>query len=533
MKLFRKTALASAVAVMATGLASLPAQAAVGASWADTATRTIDLTGLQSLGALSNGTLLTVNINLALQHRDELDAYVAEVRRPGSPAYGQFLTPAEFSARYSPSPQSVQRVSDYLRAAGFTNLSVSANRTIISAVGSAAVIRSAFNTEIAQFKLGDRTAFANTRPVRVPASLSGIVLSVVGLQTVHQAHLSQANSSATATSYQPTQLAKAYGADSLSPATSESVGVLLWGSPDNAISNLNDYAASNGYGTVNLQTVEPGATSRATADGTLEWSMDTQTILGVTGGVASMTLFVGASNSDSDLETVMNDVVTQQSGYVRNINNSWDGCERTAHSTGFMAAVDQILEQASSQGQVFFFSTGDSGSNGCSSRVAAVGYPSSSPYAVAVGGTSLYTNSDGSYSSESAWSGGGGGISSFEAAPSWQSAALGNSMREVPDIAFDGDPATGVTLSVHGHALQGSGGTSLSSPIAVALWTRLNANMGALGFPGAFFYDVLPSSVFHDVTTGSNGAYSAGPGYDLTTGQGSMDISAVLGFFTN
>jgi len=92
-------------------------------------------------------------------------------------------------------------------------------------------------------------------------------------------------------------------------------------------------------------------------------------------------------------------------------------------------------------------------------------------------------------------------------------------MRQIPDIAFDASPATGVNFINYGDLITGVGGTSLSAPIATAMWARLNATVGGLGFANNMIYGVLPDSVFHDVTSGNNGAYDAGAGYDRVTGQ--------------
>ncbi len=79
--------------------------------------------------------------------------------------------------------------------------------------------------------------------------------------------------------------------------------------------------------------------------------------------------------------------------------------------------------------------------------------PASSPYAVAVGGTDLFSNVDGTYLGEQAWQSGGGGVSQFEYSPSWEqrvqpvgTTAAGYSFRGVPDVAYDAALETGALL---------------------------------------------------------------------------------------
>ncbi|WP_165075719.1 proprotein convertase P-domain-containing protein [Paludisphaera rhizosphaerae] len=183
-------------------------------------------------------------------------------------------------------------------------------------------------------------------------------------------------------------------------------------------------------------------------------------------------------------------------------------------------------------GVTFLASTGDSG--------APAGYPAYSPNVVAVGGTTLSVASDGTYVSESGWSSGGGGISKYESKPSYQSAVTQSSTkRTTPDVSLDANPSSGV--AVYDSYSQGSaapwiqvGGTSASSPMwagLVAIADQGRAIAGQSSMDGATqtlpaLY-AAPSSVFHDITSGSNG-YSAGSGYDLVTGLGSPIVPSVV-----
>ncbi|MFI5377668.1 MAG: Ig-like domain-containing protein [Tepidisphaerales bacterium] len=177
-------------------------------------------------------------------------------------------------------------------------------------------------------------------------------------------------------------------------------------------------------------------------------------------------------------------------------------------------------------GVTFLASTGDNGAPG--------GYPATSPNVVAVGGTTLTVDASGNYVSESGWSGSGGGISSYENQPTYQKGVVTQSStrRTIPDVAFDANPSSGVSVcdsydfgtSTPWTVL---GGTSLSSPcwagiIAVADQARSLSGLGPLDgiaktLPRLYS---MSSSAYHDIVTGSNG-YSAGAGYDLVTGRGS------------
>ena len=182
-------------------------------------------------------------------------------------------------------------------------------------------------------------------------------------------------------------------------------------------------------------------------------------------------------------------------------------------------------------------------------------YPGVSPYVVSVGGTTLLTNiGSGTYNAEVAWYGSGGGMSVSENAPFWQAGVVAPTAtkagyKEVPDVAMDADPNTGAGIYVNG-ALTGVGGTSLSSPLSLGVWARLETYHGnKLGFAAPLLYkeyknfttynatasQYLPPTPpvgaltqriggFHAILTGSNGT-PALPGYDTTNGVGTFDIS--------
>jgi kumamolisin len=157
---------------------------------------------------------------------------------------------------------------------------------------------------------------------------------------------------------------------------------------------------------------------------------------------------------------------------------------------------------------------------------------------LACGGTTLKVNTDGSFDSETVWNNGtsgstGGGVSDVFPRPAWQAAAgVPATGRGVPDVAANADPRTGYQVLIDGSASV-LGGTSAVAPLWAALVARLaQATGGPLtGFVPALYAGVSPGSPatgFHDVTVGTNGAYSAGPGWDACTGLGSPDGAALL-----
>jgi kumamolisin len=196
-----------------------------------------------------------------------------------------------------------------------------------------------------------------------------------------------------------------------------------------------------------------------------------------------------------------------------------------------LSVANALMMKAANSGISICVATGDNGSNdGVGGTSNNVDFPSCSPYCVAVGGTSLVSNSSTNvYTSatvEKAWSGGGGGFSGVYSKPAWQSSVSGTS-RSTPDISSNADPNTGVSyyISNNNYII---GGTSIAAPTVAALFACINLKQ----FANPLLY-ALPSSCFHDITTGSNGAYSCKPGYDNCTGFGSMNGSSLAPALAN
>jgi subtilase family serine protease len=166
---------------------------------------------------------------------------------------------------------------------------------------------------------------------------------------------------------------------------------------------------------------------------------------------------------------------------------------------------------------VFFASSGDNGTG--------ASWPASSPYVVAVGGTTLLLNADGNFKKETAWNGSGGGVSAYEKEPSYQadySIPKSAGWRAVPDVSYDADPASGFPI-IRGGVWRTVGGTSAGAPQWAAIST-LGSGAGNINF----YNDKASAnsaSYFRDITSGTNGdcgyLCKARKHYDYVTGLGS------------
>ncbi len=241
-----------------------------------------------------------------------------------------------------------------------------------------------------------------------------------------------------------------------------------------------------------------------------EIALDVEWAHGMAPG-AKILLVEANSNSFSDLNKAL-DYARSAAGVVT-VSASWGGDEYSSESSNDV----HFTTPNGHQGITFTVAAGDNG--------APAEYPSSSPDVLSVGGSTLRLSSTGAWSSESVWSGGGGGASSFEGLPSFQS-GLGLSSRGTPDVTYNANPNTGFAVydSYGSGGWAVYGGTSAGAPqwaalIAIADQGRALNGQSSLANVESILYG-LSRSDFHDVTSGSNGI-RASSGYDLASGLGS------------
>jgi subtilase family serine protease len=240
---------------------------------------------------------------------------------------------------------------------------------------------------------------------------------------------------------------------------------------------------------------------------------------------AKIYLVEANSNQNSDLFAAVSVAVANGASVV---SMSWSEAEISSETS-----LDSYFQ---AQHVTFVAASGDGG------RAAGTQYPAASPYVVAVGGTSLTISSTGAWVSETAWSDSGGGQSAFETEPAYQMGVQTSGKRGVPDVAYDGNPGTGIpsysswacSQCVTGWSQWG--GTSIGTPQWAALFAIANAERHAaskakLTQPQVDLYPVAEGD-YHDIVSGTNGSCgalcTAVVGYDYVTGLGSPKANLVI-----
>ncbi len=325
--------------------------------------------------------------------------------------------------------------------------------------------------------------------------------------------------------YIPAQIRNAYGINSLA-ANGSGVTLAIVDAYDdpNIFNDLATFKSTFNITGCSLTKVnQNGGTRypRTNSGWALEISLDVEWACAVAPG-ANLLLVEASSNSFTNLIAA----VDYAASHAKVVSMSWGGSEFSSE-TGYDSHFNV-------SGVAFFASSGDNG--------AGVIYPSSSPYVIGVGGTTLPLDSSGNLTgSETAWSGSGGGISAYESEPGYQSAfPILNSggKRGIPDVSYDADPNTGVavydTTSYNGQkGWFQVGWTSMGSPqwagLAALADQGRSQSLSSNNLSSSAVYNAAASAVYaanyRDITSGTNGSCgtncTAASGYDLVTGLGS------------
>jgi kumamolisin len=501
-------------------------------------------------------------LTLVLRRRAELPAEIV--------AGPTVLTSDELAERYGADPADVDLVRRTLASLGLDIAAVHAGSRRVKVAGTLGDLASAFGTtleKVTSQNLGGRTVTYRYRegPLYVPAALAGIVLAVLGLDTRPQARAHfrpRAAAAPQGTTYPPNQVADIYQFPAGTTGAGQTIAVIELGGGFST-SDLDTYFDGLGLAVPSITAVSvDGAANAPGSDPTgadVEVALDID-VIGAAAPGAAQVVYFAPNNGDQGFVDAISDAAHASPAPIV-ISISWGQSEDAWTAQG-RSAMDAAMADAAALGITVCVAAGDNGSgDGVTDGQVHVDFPASSPNALACGGTKLIADpSTGVISSEVVWNetaanegAGGGGVSDQFALPSWQatagvparaggsgaggsgaggSGAGGSGGRGVPDVAGNADPVTGYQIMSGGQA-QVVGGTSAVAPLWAALISRLAQVTGQrFGLLQPTLYaGVTPGTDvpgLRDITSGNNGAYAAGPGYDACTGLGSPDGTALL-----
>lgn len=480
----------------------------------------------------------TVYVTVVLRRRQ------AELPRLGS----ETVSRQDFAQLYGADPADVRRMEQFAADNNLTIVEVNLARRAVRLSGTVANMNEAFATELRIFQSPAGNFRGRTGQLFVPIDLSEIIVGVFGLDERPQARtcirrLLVGPRAAGDISYAPNAVAELYNFPTAGSGSGETVAIIELGGGYRA-SDLTAYFKTLGIAkpTVTAVAVD-GAHNTPVGDPN---SADGEVLLDieVVGAIASkarMAVYF-APNTDQGFLDAITTAVHDTVRHPSVISISWGGPESSWTSQS-LKAFDQAFEDAALLGVTVCCASGDDGSaDGVNDGKVHVDFPASSPNVLACGGTRLESSS-GKITKETVWNEGsgngasGGGVSETFPLPSYQSKAkvpvsLNSSHfkgRGVPDVAGDADPATGYQIHVDGHDAV-FGGTSAVAPLWAALVALLNEQLQKpVGFLNPKLYAGLPHPEgLSDITSGNNGAYKAGTGWDACTGLGSPNGQALL-----
>jgi kumamolisin len=465
-----------------------------------------------------------------------------------APARRTYVDREDFARTYGADPVDVAAVERFALDAGAIVLDADLARRSVVIEGTLASLAAAFEAKLSIFEAGGTKYRGRTGVLTVPSALADVVVGVFGLDERPQAraHFRRLLRPATAASasFTPPQVAQAYDFPS-GDGTGQTIALIELGGGF-AQSDLDTYFSGLGIATPKVTSVGvDGAANAPTGDPN---SADAEVLLDieVAGSIAPGANIVVyfAPNTDQGFLDAVTTAIHDAQNAPHIVSISWGGPESSWTAQSF-TNFDAAFTDAGTLGVTVLVAAGDGGSSdGLSDGSAHVDFPASSPHVLACGGTRLTANGA-KIVSEVVWNDGasggatGGGVSDAFGLPAWQQGAKvppsvnsgGRVGRGVPDVAGDADPDTGYDTYVDGTSGV-IGGTSAVAPLWAALVARLNQHATQpLGFVNPTLY--ANGAAFHDITSGNNGAYSAGPGWDACTGLGSPNGTALAALFAS
>ena len=521
----------------------------------------------------------------------DLDKLLADLQNPKSPNFHQFLTPQEFGLRFGPSDQDVADAANWLKSHGFRIEEIANSKLWINFSGNVQLVEQAFQTNIRQFEVDGQIHYANATDPSIPRAFSGLVEGVVSLHDFplkHDANLhqlppdfTQANGT---NALAPGDFATIYNLTPLYNAGIDGTGqtIAIVGRTDIVLGDVQFFRSSfllpakdpvfihNGNAPGDLHGIE-----ESEADLDVEWS-------GAVAKNATIDFVISKSTHTSDGVSLSAQFIVNNN-LAPVMSTSFGLCEQSLGATG-NTFWNNLWTQAATQGITSLVSSGDSGAAGCDADTAltgtiqAVSGISSTPNNIAVGGTQFNdgaggfwaaaNNPDGSSAlgpiPEIVWNESGtipvtgkdlfatgGGVSTIYAKPAYQAGpgVPADGFRDVPDVALNSAGHTPY-LIIQGHTanvsgLVGASGTSAAAPSFAGIMALVVQKTGArqgnantVLYPMAATQFAGGAAVFNDITSGNNSVpgvagFSAGVGYDQTTGWGSVNAATLVNTWNN
>jgi kumamolisin len=518
-----------------------------------------------------------IQISLRVRSRTRGRPPAADLMAMGSqlPAERKYLTREEFAEQYGADPRDIASVENFAHTHDLTVESVSLEQQTVKLSGTVAAFQAAFGVKLKHFQSRGATYRGRTGAIYIPKELDGIIVGVHGLDNrrVAAPHFRQFKSqkksgtsprSGQDQSHAVLDVAKLYNFPSGLTGNGQCIALIELndtdqsGKPVGAGFRASDITAFfKKYGIPTPKIVSVGVDGGGNLPGHSQADGEVVLDIEVAGAVApgaNIVVYFAPNTTAGFIDAVkaaVHDTVRRPSV----ISISWGGPEDANGQTSpqFFQGLDEAFQEAAALGVTVCCAAGDNGSADMTQQdwdgKPHADFPSSSPFAIACGGTKLI-GSGTSIQSEAVWNegwtdgAGGGGVSNYFALPTYQasvkvpSSPAGKAGRGLPDVSGNADPITGYQVYLN-KAWGVIGGTSAVAPLLAGLVALINERIvsktgHSVGFINPLLYGSL-NAALRDVTQGNNdisgtlhGTYSAGSGWNACSGLGVPDGSKLL-----
>jgi uncharacterized protein (TIGR03437 family) len=513
----------------------------------------------------------------------DLRQLLDDQQNPASPLYHRWLTPDEFADRFGLSRNDIAAATDWLRSQGFAVGKVARSRRWIVFSGTSGQVENAFHTEIHRYRLEGKDHFANATEPSIPQALAEVALGMEGLDDFLPETVQPELTAGTVHTLAPDDLATIYDITRVYQSGIDGTGqkIAVMGNTQFNASALADVASFRSEFklppnvpqlVLDTDYPDPGVNVNSINEAHLdiEWA----------GAVARKATIVFVY-SNTFVHAVQYTIDNNLAPVITMSANT--GCE-AVNTPANMTFYQALAQQGNAEGITWVNSGSDAGPascdpNGATLAVSGLGvrFPASIPEVTAVGGTEFYeqgtywstSNSTTfasalSYIPEIVWNdtvplgalwAGGGGTSIYFPKPAWQAGpgVPNDNARDLPDVAMAASFYHDGYYVIRNGVNVTTGGTSASAPVFAGILTLLNQHLVSSGMqsqpglgnvnPALYRLAAATTGVFHDIVAGNNivpcavgtldcpngtMGFNPGPGYDLASGLGSVDVAEFL-----
>ena len=504
---------------------------------------------------------VTLHFNMTAAQQADLNQLLTDLQNPNSPSYHQWLTPAQFGARFGLSSADLGKVTTWLTSKGLTVVSVAPSSNSVSVSGTVAQVEQAFGVSIHAMSENGEQHIANINDPQLPSAIANIVTGITGLNDFKprsRARIStpKYTSSQTGSHYiAPGDFYTIYDVNQLISGNSingSGISIAIVGQTDISLTDVAAFRSASGLPANAPTVVHAAGYVAGTVSGDIDESqLDVEWSGAVAPNATILFVTVGASQTASVIDALNYAISTPSVAQVASILSiSYGNCE-SAWGQSVLNSINQMLQQANAEGITVIGPSGDSGATDCDAAPPAdfglaVDFPASSPFATSAGGAMFnegsatgatsYWNSNSSsstanagsalsYIPETVWNesnssglgAGGGGASAYFSKPAWQvgSGVPSDSSRDVPDVSFNAASGhDGYLFCSQGSCTNGFrdstgslnvvGGTSVASPTLAGVFALLEQQLGGgtanrIGNANPMIYGLANSTYYNSV----------------------------------